>query len=739
MKHYYKLYDEEKDYKLLDKNFFFLHNLLPNNINIFPLLKIDNEVFNYTKNIYNEFFFLIYPLYKHRWNDLILTSYKQNNITYIECNEKNKILESKENFYNYEDDINIKKYFLENLFFFNNFKMYTIDNHYCFSLESYAFLYLFYFTNINLDNISHNFILGVLEGCINIGMGSLPFQQNYSYKENKYNFKFSKISLKSMYVLNQIKIFDSWKNKYDVILTGGTGTGKTSQVPKLFWWINFLYDGFENLLNFNKFEFNLMYVNKHKILSRRTILSLPRKILINENSMNVARSIGYSEINNSVIDCKYKDVKETIYHNKNIKKIITPFLFYVNRSTKINENVNTLIFDEIHEHDTYCDIGITIAKHYKKKYNIRNIILITATIVDDLKILKKFIPNIKEIDIIGNRLYPIKEYDYSDKCNKKNNYNNLHKIIETYSIEPQKSTLIFLPTLSSIISLEKEIKKKINTNFYEIIQLHRNIMMDTNINIIEKIQSYKDKHVLILSTPIAESSITIPNVKVVIDLGLFYCKMFFTGKILNITQSMMEQRKGRVGRVSPGIYITLFNMKDLNYNFKKIDYEFLLPYIINFSYYRIDFNDIFITPTNKNRFKKTLTYFKNKNLNIEKNIFKIYRIYNKNNINIPEYLLVYFLGTKLEKEILHKFETINFFDDQLKFIKANKSVFANIAKLMNMKCKIVRTYTDDNNQKINLISLINFYEEYNNSKCFEFKKILNNNKILFLSENIILS
>lgn len=742
MKVFYKLNEDENESKILNKNFFFLHNLLPNNINIFPLLKLDKKIIEYTENIYKEFFFLIYPVYKHRWNNLILTNKIENDINYINCNEKNKKLNKNVNFYNYEEDENIKHFFLENLFFFDDFKMYTIDNMYCFSLESYAFLFLYFYQNITLKNINHNFILGILEACINLGFCSIPFQQKYKLEtENKYNFKFSKISLKSMYVTNQIKIFDSWKNKYDVILTGGTGTGKTSQVPKLFWWINFLYDGFENLLNFDNFEFNLIYIKTYKILNRKTILSLPRKILISENSLNVAKSLGYEEINNSVINCKFKDVKETIYHNEKIKKIISPFIFYINRSTKINDNVNTLIFDEIHEHDTYCDIGITIAKHYKKKYNIRNIVLITATIIDDLKILQNFIPGIKQIHIKGGTLFPVIEHEYYNICNRKNDFYGLDKIIKKFSIEKSKSTLIFFPTLSKIESMEKKLKEILDKNFYIILQLHRNVMIDTNINIIEKINSYKDKHVIILSTPIAESSITISNVKVVIDTGLFFCKTFFVGKTLNITQSMMEQRKGRIGRVSPGIYINLFDKKNLNYNFKKIDYEFLLPYIINCLHFKINFKDIFITPNNMERFDNTLNYFKKKKLDLIKNIGKIYKIYNNNIISIPEYLIIYCIGTEIEQDVLNDFENINSIEEKLKFIKKNKFVFKNISKLLNIECFIIKTLEKNKyNKTLNTISLKKYYEKGNNNIiCIECKNILNNTKILLLSENIILS
>lgn len=692
----FKLQPEEDLLRnLLDDYDFFLCSLLPNNINVFQLVEIDEYIIKYIEEQYYFFRYLIFPVYKHLWRKKKI--FIDNNK--LICNWENS---TNTEFYVYNEDI-LKDIFLKddieidynkNCLYIKKLNLYA-------SYEAYSYLYLHIFRIINSQNLNYLFILGVLEASIDIGFCSIPFKQNVTknipFKQNTTNrrsvFNFSKISLKSLYITNQILIFKAWLNKSDILLTGDTGIGKTSQIPKLFWWINFLYDGFA--INFKNFSFNLNKIPEIK--TKSTVLSLPRKILITENATNVAKSLGFNSINNSPINCIYKDVKNTIYYNNTANKYINPFVFSINRITSIF-NVNTLIFDEIHEHDTYADIGITKAKYYKKRNKINNIVLISATVSDDLDSINKFLPNIQRIHIKGDTLYEITTIDYSKNFN---DTTDLAKIIKKHSTDIGKSTLIFLPSLSYIRKIHNELKVLINTAFYIFIELHRELLSQRDI--ISEINSYPKQHVIILSTPVAESSLTIINVKVVIDYGLFYCKQFYSGSKMYITDSMMKQRKGRIGRVSTGTYIHVFPLYKLNKNFKKIDYEFLLPYIINCYYFNIKFEDIFILPSDMSRFDKTIQYFNSKNVDIKKNINKIYDIFNNYYVTMYEYIIIYLFGNDALIDVLN---TLDSAYDKESVIKFNSIIIEKIAKIMKIKFNILKNY-DNISYKIHLID---YYE-----------------------------
>lgn len=686
----FSLNKEDKEFvDLINKNSFFLHTLLPNQVNIFSLKEIDENVINYIRIHNEEFLYLIYPVYKHSWYAKNLYILEGNRYSEVICsNNKNNNLPYE--FFNIvsEEEVLIKS-------LANERKHKIVDNRIILeregnrslslTFEAYAYLYLCLTKEITRnEKVNKYFILGLVEAAMKIGIVSVPFKQTKKPFENKYGFQFAKVPLKSLYISNQIRLFDIWKMKEDTLLTGGTGIGKTSQVPKLFWWFNFLFDGFEEDIDFENFYFNL--TENIKIKKRITVLSLPRKILINENSMSIAKSIGFNAVQGSPINCKYKDVKDTDYFNPSASQFISSFLCSVNRSTTY-ENVNTIIFDEIHEHDTFCDIGISIINKLKKEFGIRNLILITATIIDDLPVLKKFMPNIKHIHIKGETLFPITEYDMFEKCNRNNNYLNLDKLITTHSIEKGQSSIIFFSSGAQLLSMKETLESKLS-KFYKIVLLSRQTLMLNPGIIKDNIMGMPEHHVIILSTPIAESSITIPNAKVVYDTGLFYCKQFFGGRTIPITQSMLEQRKGRIGRVSTGVYIKLFN--EVNQKFKKIDYEFLFPYILSSFYYGLSFKDLFIQPSNRSRFDDTLKYFKERGLNIKKDYKKIMVLFNTNVVALDEYYIILMKGTKSQKEFIKALDHVPTSEIDI-FIRDNKSIVTSIVKDLNIQCNIHST------------------------------------------------
>jgi hypothetical protein len=90
----------------------------------------------------------------------------------------------------------------------------------------------------------------------------------------------------------------------------------------------------------------------------------------------------------------------------------------------------------------------------------------------------------------------------------------------------------------------------------EIFVLHSEIPFEQQVQVLKKLPD--DSRKVIISTSIAESSITVPDVKYVIDFGLtkvFHCDEttnFSSLKIEWASKSNMNQRKGRAGRVSNG-------------------------------------------------------------------------------------------------------------------------------------------------------------------------------------------
>ncbi|AKS26451.1 putative RNA helicase/nucleoside triphosphatase II [Diachasmimorpha longicaudata entomopoxvirus] len=674
---------------------------IPNGVDLFTIFHVDQDIKAYIRENYKDFFLLFFPVYKHIWYNKFCVRDRQTGKIYLQS--KNEHITINQEIFDIDQhrkallrDLQLDPIFLEKE---NNIQCgdFLID------LTAYAFLYIRIFDNITQQNMSFLLALSLLRNSLPYGFCNSPIKQKRTIRKPVFNF--DKIPLKSLQLGFQQKLFTVWANKDDVIITGGTGTGKTSQVPKILWWINYLFDGFEELDTFS--------IMSYRPIFRHTVLSLPRKVLIYENSRSVAKSLGFRTIKDSPIKCLFKDVHETEFANPEAKRFKTPFLFSINRLTTF-KNVNTVILDEIHEHDTYADIAMAIVKKKKKDLRIRNLVLITATISDDLARLQEFLPNIKHLDIQSGTLYPIKELDFSHKCNFENNFINIEQIINEYATNPGESVLFFLPSMSILNKLEQRLSTHLSNNFFKIVLLSR-FHMARNPNLLDEIKNETRRCVIILSTPIAESSLTLPNVKVVIDAGLFYSKSFFSGKIISVTQSMAEQRRGRVGRVSSGTYIKLYKPHQINLSFKKIDSEFLFPYIVNCLYYQISFDDLFIRPTDPQRFERMIDFFKQRGVDFYKKINDIFFLYNSYVFSLPEHLIIFLNYPHLAKYLVGLEDS----DDKESYIRQHGPYLYTIAEIMNLKLKSIKDKFMIENfyEQISIFSA-NIVSVYNNRDCY---------------------
>lgn len=704
--------NEEDDIKIINKYKYFIPMMVPNNVNNFQVKNREYNVhyIHYVRKYYKNFVMLLFPVFKHRWINCKLILKKKDKIP-----KQYLVLDTKNN----KDNLSFIDYssfeYDGELSYQANNKLYiyskSIDKY--LTLEAYSYLALRNRIKILLDDITYEETLGLMESAIKLGILSLPFKTKKREEESEnfvQLFNFVRIELKSLYITNQLKLFELWLEKKNMLITGGTGIGKTSQIPKVLWWINYMFDGYDTFdIPFDDYlqiELNL----PNNFTNRKTLLSLPRKILITENAKSVLKSIGFNEFPDSPIYCNYKDVKQSEYYNKTYSKFINPFLFSVNNLTSKNMNdVNTLIFDEVHEHDMWCDIAIAIAKSTKKRYNIRNIVLISATIDDDKERIDEFL-NPVHIHIKGKTLFNINV--------KKNNGDDLLKSIYDNLPKNGNASLVFLASVSKLINVKHKLKeyfKKRRFTNYVIYLLHgkaedRNDLLDyiqnKNDNYSKSPGIYgskpsKNNKIIILSTPIAESSLTINNAEIIIDTGKFFAKIFLSGKELFITESMRKQRMGRVGRVFPGTYVQMFKDEDIMKDYKKIDCHYLAPYIIIANKFGFDYKkDLFVLPTSIDRFDRTIDHFRSKNVNLFD--INIYDLLIYNFCNLYEYIKLYnkLLNVNISYKTKKRIEILQYCDNNSFLSEDSKLMLIKdyLIEELNIECEILsfRTLLDEN-------------------------------------------
>ncbi|CCU55400.1 RNA helicase, DExH-NPH-II domain [Adoxophyes honmai entomopoxvirus 'L'] len=702
----YNLYTDSTD-----KYNFITHFLYPNNINIFQSY-IDNDyVLKYPQN----FLIAIYPVYKLYWKNLFICYNQNKNIIYLDNQDI------------YSTSIEIVNDFLIGGIYINtNNNIIIKSNKSTITYSAYAYATILYNIPIRLGDLNNNQILGIVESSNILGILSdnknvkFPKFINNINLEKSILFRLSESNLRSTHPDIQLKLFDLFINRLNSIVSGGTGTGKTSIVPKIIWWFNFLFDGYNmfnnkiNNLNVSNFIFDT------DINQRNVLLSLPRKAIINSTAVNYIKSLGYNNISGTPVIIKYKDIKlyKEYYNNKS--NFYTNLLLCVNRLSINNlKKSSVVIIDEIHEHNRYADICIAVSYFLKKKLNIRNIILISATIEYEIENILRFFKNkIINIYIPGITLFNVIEIE--------NLSDSVDKLLLENSPPVGYSAIIFCETVNKIINIKTYLENIITNPIYKFYAIHGKV--ENISDILHKIETNKKYIHVIISTNYLESSITISNAKLVIDNGKEYRKEFIDGKITYITESMYKQRKGRVGRVSRGIYIRTYTKNNLNTNFKHINYQYLWDYILIFKYYRLNIKtDYFVIPDNLDRIDKTVDYMKSIGIDIDKNINNIYRIFNKYEINMLEYFIIYLYGTDSEISLLNTYDK-NELEIPLKLY--------NLYIKMNVKLKLISKY------KNNITFIFSFVNNvYDGPQFFKFNTsdktiIFDKNKIFYMkSEN----
>ncbi|KAI0151659.1 P-loop containing nucleoside triphosphate hydrolase protein [Xylariaceae sp. FL1272] len=135
--------------------------------------------------------------------------------------------------------------------------------------------------------------------------------------------------------------------------------------------------------------------------------------------------------------------------------------------------------------------------------------------------------------------------------------------------EDHSAILVFLPGLDEIVKLERQLRERrplgidlADSGKFRIFMLHSSIS-DTQSSVFDPLP--EDCRKIILSTNIAETSVTVPDVRYVVDTGKVRDKSYdrrrrsTTLKCTWISDSSVKQRAGRAGRVGPGFYYGLYS------------------------------------------------------------------------------------------------------------------------------------------------------------------------------------
>lgn len=339
-----------------------------------------------------------------------------------------------------------------------------------------------------------------------------------------------------------VEIVRAIKEHQVVIISGDTGSGKSTQIPK-------------------------MCIAAGQGIFGKIACTQPRRIAAMAVSRRIAEELG-EEIGKSVgYKIRFKDRSSP---NEYIKILTDGMLLAEAQGDSFLKEYDTIIIDEAHERSLNIDFLLGIMKRLINKRKELKLIITSATI-DTQKFSDSF-NNAPVINVEG-RMFPV-EIKYmppgllGPKEGEDVNHIDLAVRAVNYLKKRKKrggDILIFMPTEQDIRDT-CEILNTENSSEVFVLPLFARL---TAAKQKEVFGSYSGQKIIV-ATNVAETSITIPGIRYVIDTGLAriprYLPRTRTTSLLvsPISRSSADQRKGRCGRVEKGECIRLYSEEDFD-------------------------------------------------------------------------------------------------------------------------------------------------------------------------------
>ncbi|MCW5799320.1 MAG: ATP-dependent helicase HrpB [Nitrospira sp.] len=212
-----------------------------------------------------------------------------------------------------------------------------------------------------------------------------------------------------------------------------------------------------------------------------------------------------------------------------------------------------VIFDEFHERSLQADLGLAFARESQRLFREDLRLLVMSATLDCAAVTGVF-SNAATISCEG-RLFPVTTH-YLDRPIEGHLEAAVVRSIRMALAKEEGSLLVFLPGMAEIRRVERQLRESRLDPDVIITPLHGELPQDEQEQAIRPAPAGARK--IVLATSIAETSLTIEGVRVVIDAGFLRVPRFDprTGltrlDTTRVTHDAADQRRGRAGRLESG-------------------------------------------------------------------------------------------------------------------------------------------------------------------------------------------
>lgn len=346
------------------------------------------------------------------------------------------------------------------------------------------------------------------------------------------------------------EIIEAIRDHQVVVIAGATGSGKTTQIPKM-------------CLELGRTS--IAHTQPRRIAARAVAERIAEELKVELGGL-----VGYQ--------VRFTDKAGA---NTKVKVMTDGILLNAIQRHRNLEPYDTIIIDEAHERSLNIDFLLGYLKQLLPKRPDLKVIVTSATI--DPESFSRHFNDAPIIEVSG-RTFPIAiryletnreagdDADPDEETTASDYLDAMVSALEDLKDEPDGDTLVFLSGESEIRDAQDVIEGRITSGSLgkgiEVLPLYGRLSTAEQHRVFEASKVAGLRRRIILATNVAETSLTIPNIKYVIDAGTARISRYSPRAkvqrlpIEAISQASANQRAGRAGRTSPGVVIRLYSEED---------------------------------------------------------------------------------------------------------------------------------------------------------------------------------
>jgi ATP-dependent helicase HrpA len=338
-----------------------------------------------------------------------------------------------------------------------------------------------------------------------------------------------------------------------IIVCGETGSGKTTQLPKI-------------ALALGRGRLNAAVGQRGKWIGH----TQPRRIAASSVAKRIAEELKTPL--GDVVGYKIR-FQDRLSKDASVKLMTDGILLAETQNDPLLEAYDTLIIDEAHERSLNIDFLLGYLRQILPRRPDLKVVVTSATIDAD-RFARHFASSKGPAPVImvSGRTFPVemrwrpfeetREHDLNDAI--------AEAIDELWTGNAAGDILVFLPGEREIREAADHLRKHLShsavTRGAEVLPLFSRLSQADQ----ERVFDTHSGRRIVLATNVAETSLTVPGIRYVIDVGTARVKRYsLRSKVEQlmvepISQAAANQRAGRCGRVANGICIRLYEEKDFN-------------------------------------------------------------------------------------------------------------------------------------------------------------------------------